>query len=171
MDERRENQLGRLEYFQLHWPREERFFEQGAKILSARKCNEPTFTYTENDAYVMMSFNVIKTERVNQLFLTGLFNSRLVKFWLKHRGKMQGQNYQVDKEPLLAIPLCVPSWEEQERIAALVRRIIDCKQQMPSAQTDSDKEQLQRLVNQFENQIQDAVETTYGLDDDERKTL
>jgi DNA-binding transcriptional regulator YiaG len=35
---------------------------------------------------------------------------------------MQGQNYQVDKEPLLAIPLCVPRTKEQARIAAIVQQ-------------------------------------------------
>ncbi len=171
MEERRENQLGRLEFFQLHWPREERFFEQGAKILSARKCDEPTFTYTENEAYVMMAFNVIITERANLLFLTGLLNSRLVRFWLKHRGKMQGQNFQVDKEPLLEIPLCVPSKTEQEKIAKFVQRIIECKQQMPSIKTDAENVQFQRFVGQVESQIQDAIETIYGLNDEERKML
>jgi len=171
MEERRENQLGRLEFFQLHWPREERFFERGAKILSARKCDEPTFTYTENEAYVMMSFNVIKTERANQLFLTGLLNSRLVRFWLKHRGKMQGQNFQVDKEPLLAIPLCVPSKAEQEKLAKLVKRIIDCKQQMPHIMTDAENVQFQRFIDQIESQIQDAIETIYGLNDEDREML
>jgi len=154
----------------LHRARDEKFFI-GEKIISLRKCAEPCFTYTDFPCYVSQTYNIIKTERVNQLFLTGLFNSRLVKFWLKHRGKMQGQNYQVDKEPLLAIPLCIPVREEQEKLATQVKRIIDCKQQMPSAQTDSDKEHLQRLINQFENQIQDAIETIYGLSDDERKML
>jgi adenine-specific DNA-methyltransferase len=154
----------------LHRARDEKFF-LGEKILSLRKCGEPCFTYTDFPCYVSQTYNIIKTERANQLLLTGLLNSRLVRFWLKHRGKMQGQNFQVDKEPLLAIPLCVPSKVEQEKIAKLVKRVIDCKQQMPKTNTDAEKEQLQRLSNQFENQIQDAIETIYGLDDEDRKML
>ncbi len=38
-------------------------------------------------------------------FLTLLLNSKLVEFWLKNKGKMQGDNFQVDKEPLLSIPI------------------------------------------------------------------
>jgi adenine-specific DNA-methyltransferase len=154
----------------LHRARDEKFF-LGEKILSLRKCGEPCFTYTDFPCYVSQTYNIIKTERANQLFLTGLLNSRLVRFWLKHRGKMQGQNFQVDKEPLLAIPLCVPSKVEQEKIAKLVKQIIECKKQMPSTKTDAEKEQLQRLSNQFENQIQDAIETIYGLDDEDRRML
>lgn len=105
MDDRRENQNGRLEFFHLHWPREERFFEFGPKILSIRKCDKPSFTYLEDDVYPMMAFNIIKSERFDLKELTTVLNSRLIKFWLYHKGKMQGSNFQVDKEPLMQIPL------------------------------------------------------------------
>lgn len=108
MEERRETKNGRLDYFHLHWPREERFFEKGAKVLSVRKCSIPTFIYTEEESYVMMSFNVIKTKRINQKYLTALLNSKIIEFWLRYKGKMQGFNFQVDKEPLLEIPIYKP---------------------------------------------------------------
>ena len=38
-------------------------------------------------------------------YLTGILNSKLVAFWLWHRGKIQGDFYQIDKEPILGIPL------------------------------------------------------------------
>ena len=50
------------------------------------------FAYTEDEAYVMMAFNVIKTDRIDNLFLTGLLNSRLVQILAAARGKMQGNN-------------------------------------------------------------------------------
>lgn len=154
----------------LHRSRNESLF-LGEKIMSLRKCAEPCFTYTDFPCYVSQSYNIIKTERANHLFLTGLLNSRLVRFWLKQRGKMQGQNFQIDKEPLLAIPLCLPSVAEQERIAKLVKRIIECKQQIPSITTDAENVQFQRFLYQIENQIQDAIEKIYELNEDERKLL
>lgn len=171
MEERRENKRGRIDFNHLHWPRDVRFFEQGEKILAVRKCEEPTFAYTESEAYVMMSFNIIKTDRVNLLYLTALLNSRLVRFWLKHRGKMQGQNFQVDKEPLLAIPLCVPETSEQERLAKITKRIIECKQKMAGVTTDSAQIQLQRSFEQFEAQLDDAIGTLYGLNESERNLI
>ena len=42
-------------------------------------------------------------------YLTALLNSSLVKFWLRYKGKMQGNNYQIDKEPLLGIPIKKPT--------------------------------------------------------------
>lgn len=109
MDDRRENQNGRLDYFHLHWPRVESYFEKGPKILSVRKCDTPSFTYTEEEIYVMMAFNVIKTDRFNLRYLTVLLNSKLIAFWLRFKGKMQGNNYQIDKEPLVNIPILQPN--------------------------------------------------------------
>ncbi|OCB78851.1 Eco57I restriction-modification methylase domain-containing protein [Flavobacterium crassostreae] len=122
MDERRENQNGRLDYYHLHWSRDEKFFKSGEKILCVRKCDKPTFIYTEEMAYVMMAFNIIKTERANLKFLTGLLNSKLVAFWLKNKGKMQGHNYQVDKEPILNIPII--NTDKQKTVATLVDYIL-----------------------------------------------
>lgn len=154
----------------LHRSRDEKFFT-GEKIISLRKCSGPCFTYTDFPCYVSQTFNIIKTDRINLLYLTALLNSRLVRFWLKHRGKMQGQNFQVDKEPLLAIPLCVPEKTEQERLAKITKRIIECKQKMAGVTTDSAQMQLQRSLEQFEEQLQEAIETLYGLNEHERALI
>jgi adenine-specific DNA-methyltransferase len=127
MDKRRENQDGRLEYFHLHWPRNENFFSEGEKILSVRKCATPTFIFTNEPAYVMMSFNVIKSSRFNMKYLTALLNSKLIEYWLRNKGKMQGNNFQIDKEPLLAIPLINPAENSIKKISNLVSKVIDGK--------------------------------------------
>lgn len=57
-------------------------------------------------------------------YLTGLLNSKLIEFWLKNKGKMQGANYQLDKEPLQQIPIAVPAVNIQKLIATLVDYII-----------------------------------------------
>lgn len=104
----------------LHRAREERFFK-GEKVVALRKCvGRPQFSYSDFDSYLSATFYVIKTDRVNLKYLTGLLNSKLVAFWLKNRGKMQGDNYQLDKEPLMQIPIAVPSKQVQETISILV---------------------------------------------------
>lgn len=92
----------------LHRARDERFFT-GEKILSLRKCVEPTFTYTNFDCYVSQTYFSIKTDRLSLKFLTALLNSTTMKFWLKYKGKMQGDIFQVDKEPLLGVPIKMSS--------------------------------------------------------------
>jgi len=165
MDERRETKSGRLPWYCLHWPRDKRFFEGEPRILSVRKCAEPTFSYTEDVAYVMMAFNVIKTDRINQKYLTALLNSKVVRYWLRHKGKMQGGQFQVDKEPLLAIPLVAPANGEQERIAKWVDLILQASEKLHIAVLDSDRNRYQRLIDQTDAKIQEAVYTYYKLTD------
>jgi len=165
MDERRETKTGRLPWYCLHWPRDKTFFEGAPRILSVRKCAEPTFSYIENDAYVMMAFNVIKTDRINLKYLTALLNSKVVRYWLQHKGKMQGGQFQVDKEPLLAIPLVAPPSAEQQRIAKLVDLILQASEKLHIAVLDSERDRYQRLIDQTDAKIQEAVYTYYKLTD------
>nr|WP_240447417.1 Eco57I restriction-modification methylase domain-containing protein [Helicobacter pylori] len=90
----------------LHRARDKRFFTGNPRIIVLRKCaKEPIFSYVNFDCYVSATFYIIKTKRFDSKFLVGLLNSLLIRFWLKHRGKVQGNNYQIDKEPLMNIPL------------------------------------------------------------------
>ena len=108
----------------LHRAREERFFVNN-KVIAVRKCvGHPIFSYCDIECYLSQTFNMIQTDRVNLKYLTGLLNSKLIEFWLKNKGKMQGANYQLDKEPLQQIPIAVPSNDVQETIAKLVDMII-----------------------------------------------
>lgn len=94
---------------------------------------------------------MIKTERLNQKYLTGLLNSKLIAFWLKYQGKMQGDIYQVDKEPLMNLPIIKPLIEEQEQVASLVENIISNKQKSLDYQLLLDDA---KKSNSFEREIQ-----------------
>ena len=139
----------------LHRARDPYFF-QGEKIISVRKCARPTFTYVEFDSYVSQTFFLIKTKRTNLKYLMGLLNSKLITFWLKHKGKMQGTNYQIDKQPLLATPLISPTLEVQMPIATLVNQILVAKA------TGSNTG-----ISDLEKKIDDLVYALYGLTDDQ----
>jgi len=141
----------------LHRSRAEHFFK-GEKIVSLRKCvGKPCFSYSDFDCYVSATFYIIQTSRWNLKYLTGVLNSTLVAFWLRHKGKMQGENFQVDKEPLMDIPLPKnPSKEEQEKIAVLVDKIIAAKTKDKNADTSA-----------LEAKIDSLVYALYGLNDDE----
>lgn len=163
MDNRRENLNKRLDFYHLHWARDERFFESGEKIVSVRKCIEPIFSYLNNEAYVMLSLNVIKTQRINVKYLTGLLNSKLVAFWLKHKGKMQGNNYQIDKEPLLNIPIVDTNSKNKklaDELINLVDEILKVKEQDKNANTQ-----------ELENKINFLVYKLYNLTEEEIKII
>jgi len=132
----------------LHRARVEDFFV-GEKIISLRKCLQPTFTYTDFNCYVSQTFFVIKTARYDIKYLTGLLNSKLIAFWLRHNGKMQGSHYQIDKAPLMNIPIMIPSEDLEKKIKSQVEIILDQKE-IPSANETSKLEcQIDQLVYQL----------------------
>ena len=171
----------------LHRAREEKFFK-GEKIMSVRKCARPTFTFTDFDCYVSQTYFAIKLDRLNQKYLTGLLNSKLIAFWLKYKGKMQGDNYQVDKEPLLNLPIIEPKTEKQTEIAKFVSKIIENKQKIidysellkqAKAVNNFDREiqltkELEKLKTEnetAENKIDDSVYSLYELSENDIATI
>jgi adenine-specific DNA-methyltransferase len=113
----------------LHRTREQHLFE-GKKIIVLRKCpKEPIFTYTDFDCYVSQTFFILQSDRINLKYLTGLLNSKLMAFWLKNKGSMQGDNFQLDKRPLMQMPIHKPNEIEINKIATLVDKIIIQKEQ------------------------------------------
>jgi len=159
MDDRRENKNGRIDYYHLHWPREESYFISGPKILAIRKCAKPSFTYTEKSAYVMMAMNVIRTKRLSLKYLVGVLNSRLIEFWLKHKGKMQGTNFQIDKEPLINLPLVKPNPEIQKQFINLVNKILAVTKDDDYLENST----KQAKVKRYEQQIDQMIYKLYGL--------
>jgi len=137
----------------LHRARDERFFI-GEKIIVQRKCpKEPIFTYTDFNCYVSATFYVIKSNRVNHKFLTGLLNSKLCAFWLRYKGKMQGYNYQIDKEPLLNIPIkTIPNTKPFE---LLVDKIIAKKE--TGEDTTAEEQEIDIMVYKLYDLTYDEV--------------
>ncbi len=148
----------------LHRARDEKFFTGSPRIVALRKCvGEPKFSYVDFDCYVSATFYVIKTQRINVKYLTAILNSKLIAFWLKHKGKMQGNNYQIDKEPLLNIPIVTINSKNQkiaDELINLVDEILKAKEQDKNANTQ-----------ELENKINSLVYKLYNLTEDEIKII
>lgn len=142
----------------LHRARDEKFFN-GEKIISLRKCPErPVFSYNNGECYVAQTFFVIKTDRMNLKYLTALLNSKLIVFWLKNMGKMQGTNYQIDKEPLLSIPIAESENEIENEMIELVEKIMELKKQSKESQ-------------QLETELDELVYEIYDLNSEEKEFI
>lgn len=152
----------------LHRARKEHFF-QGEKIICQRKCvDRPVFSYADFDTYVSATYYVIQTQRINLKYLLGLLNSNLVAFWLRHKGKMQGNNFQVDKEPLLQIPLIKTDNQTlHNEIVKLVEQLLAAQPKARAALSDSDKNFQANYIANLEQRINRAVYKIYGLNEDE----
>ncbi|EJM4830276.1 Eco57I restriction-modification methylase domain-containing protein [Campylobacter coli] len=148
----------------LHRARDEKFFTGSPRIVALRKCvGEPKFSYVDFDCYVSATFYVIKTQRINVKYLTAILNSKLVAFWLKHKGKMQGNNYQIDKEPLLNIPIVDTNSKNKklaDELINLADEILKAKEQDKNANTQ-----------ELENKINSLVYKLYNLTEEEIKII
>ena len=111
----------------------------------------------------MMSINVISTVRIDLKYLTGLLNSKLIEFWLKNKGKMQGNNYQIDKEPLINLPIFNPSKEEKDILISIVEKIIS----IAGNEDYTINSNKQIIVKEYEKQIDQIVYKLYGLTKEE----
>ncbi|MCQ2688937.1 Eco57I restriction-modification methylase domain-containing protein [Helicobacter pylori] len=147
----------------LHRARDERFFTGNPRIIVLRKCaKEPIFSYVNFDCYVSATFYIIKTKRFDSKFLVGLLNSLLIRFWLKHRGKVQGNNYQIDKEPLMNIPLIKITKSNKptaDKITALVDKILQSKEKDSKANTQGLEKEIDALVYQLYNLTDEEIKT------------
>ena len=149
----------------LHRARDERFF-QGEKIVVARKCIEPCFSYNDFDCYVSATFYVVKTDRVSTKYLLALFNSKVIRFWLRNKGKMQGNNFQIDKEPLLNIPIKEISSKKQVPFINLVDKILEI-----SSEEGYDPKNPPIKQKEFENKIDEMVMELYDLSGEEKEII
>lgn len=136
------------------------FFFTGEKVAALRKCTTPTFTFTDFDCYVSQTFNVIKSDRADAKYLAALLNSRLIVFWLRHRGKMQGNNFQIDKEPLLDLPINLQQGAKAKQLIDLVKRILLLK----DAYRDAN-------ISELEAEIDRAIYSIYDLTEEEVRII
>ena len=151
-------------YFYLHREREEKCFKKGEeKIISQVRCIEPIFVYSNENFYGSRALFFIQTCRINLKYLTGVLNSKLIAFWLKHKGKIQGNLFKIDKEPLLNIPIVnINSKNEKlaNKLISLVDEILKAKEQDKNANTQ-----------ELENKINSLTYKLYNLTEEEIKII
>ena len=147
-------------YYYLHRERLQSFFEKGeAKIISQGRCQFPRFYYTEDDYYASRALFVIKTNKFELKYLLAFLNSSICRFWLKNKGKMQGDCYQVDKEPLQNIP--IPECADQQPFIELAERMLALNKDLQAKRARF----LRRLQdNMQEVKVTGALDTFDSLD-------
>jgi len=150
----------------LHRTRDEAIF-LGEKILATRKCARPIFSFVDFPCYISRTFLIIKSKRINLKYLLSILNSSLIAYWLFHKGKLQGNQYQVDKVPLMAIPILNAAKDEQLVLIQLVDKILDITKDDEYLESPA----KQAEVREYEKQIDQLVYKFYGLTPEEIKIV
>ena len=172
LDNRREVKNGRLNWFNLHWPRDEKFFVSGGKVIGGIRVKRPSFYYTVDQYYGSRALNFIKTDRINLKYLTGILNSQLTYFWLKNKGKQLGDLLQIDKGPLLEIPICVGDSEQQKAVVSLVDKALSLHKKINKLTENSDDWlAMKDEISKIEKIIDEEVYMIYGLTEEEIKVV
>ncbi|WP_157147664.1 Eco57I restriction-modification methylase domain-containing protein [Brachyspira pilosicoli] len=156
----------------LHRARKEYFFI-GEKIISVRKCvDKPIFSYVDFNSYVSATFYVIKPDDIDLKYLTGILNSKLIAFWLKNKGKMQGSNYQIDKEPLLNIPICnTDNKQLKNKLINFVNEMIECNQRLINEKNPDSINRIKNDIADIDSFIDKTVYSIYNISEEERKII
>jgi adenine-specific DNA-methyltransferase len=153
----------------LHRARDQNFFD-GEKIISLRKTMEPHFTFTDFPCYVSQTFFVIKPKDVNLKVLTAILNSHVIHFWLRNRGKKQGDLLQVDKVQLLALPIKLPDNtpkgnEINQAMNESMNSIIETIKKLNKAEGESQKELFLKRLKIEIDKLNELVYDLYKLDE------
>jgi adenine-specific DNA-methyltransferase len=160
----------------LHRARDERFF-LGEKIISLRKTAKPCFTYTVFPTYVSQTFFVIKPSDINLKYLVGILNSRVCHYWLDKRGKKQGDALQVDKEPLMELPIRTIDFSKSEekeahdKAVSLVDRMLELHKKKAALSPSAERDKVVREITVTDEKIDGFVYALYGVTDEERKII
>lgn len=96
----------------------------GEKIVCPYRAKSNVFAYNNipwyagRDVYYLVDFN----ENIN--YIVGVLNSTLMKFWLKNKGKMKGDIFEIYPEPLRNIPIVTNNKTIEKEIEIKVKSIM-----------------------------------------------
>jgi len=155
----------------LHRPRDKRFFDSD-RVLSLRKTFSPNFTFVNFEGCFLQTYNIIKPNKIDCKLLTGILNSNLAYFWFYYRGKLQGNNLQIDKEPLMKFPI------RKNVEKNLKKQIKQCVDNLSHARfismggvSDKEKSLNVNRINIIESELNNLVYELYELDDSAIKII
>ena len=130
------------------------------KIVSPQRSHINTFAYTDCpwSASADVYFITTKDKSTPIKYVLGLLNSKLIYFWLYHRGKRKGEMLELYLTPLSEIPLYKYSPFLGEKIIHLVETIMISKKQTPLANTKHLENKIDIIVYKLYNLTYEEVQ-------------
>ncbi|MCX6025539.1 MAG: hypothetical protein NTY23_04640, partial [Chloroflexi bacterium] len=135
----------------------------------------PAGMYTLNTIY-----NIYFTKQVQYdiAFILGIMASKLLKWYWRTTFFDEKRTFpKIKKDALLSIPIPRLDWtdasvrREHDRIAAVVREMLDLRRREAATKNKDEHERLQRLIEATDAQIDGLVYEIYGLTPGEIESL
>ena len=95
-------------WYAIHRPREQAIFESELKILVPYRCKTNAFSicqepiYSSRDVFFLTNN---KKSKISLYAITAILNSKLIFYWLFHKGKRKGDTLELYNTPLSEIPI------------------------------------------------------------------
>ncbi|MBL8025261.1 MAG: Eco57I restriction-modification methylase domain-containing protein [Fibrobacteres bacterium] len=149
------------------------------KIIYPVIAKEPRFTIEDSGALSNDKTFIIPSD---DPYLLGLLNSKLLWLFLKRLCSVLGDPDSGGRLELRGIHLCQlpikridPSSKTEkgkhDKIAEMVRQILDCNKNILNCNSEHDKTAIRRQIDGMEEQIDKLVYELYGLTEDEIKIV
>lgn len=135
------------------------------KIVCPYRAKSNIFAYNDipwfagRDVYFLVNFNRdIK-------YILGILNSKLIKFWLKNKGKMKGDIFEIYPEPLRNIPIAIENNSLQKDIEIKVNNVINTIKNFNKEYNNEELEDIK--IKELLNEIDNLVYKLYNLDEED----
>lgn len=128
LERRREVRRGCIEWWHLHWPREERLFIE-PRILAVQMGRVPRFVYVERPAFVGFAVNIILSRGRGNLGLaaaTAVLNSTWAAEWFSMYAKRRGAAFDISGTLLRSFPCPDITDQAADQLASLCLRRQQC---------------------------------------------
>ena len=118
LEQKREAKEGKIPWYSLHWPRDEKLLSR-RKIVCPRRSKYNNFALEEGKYYEQSDIMIIsiKNKFLNILSfeeLLAYLNSKVVYFWLTHKGKIKGDSLELYGKPLEELPIPIIKDEKKK---------------------------------------------------------
>lgn len=149
-------------WYQLNWPRKQEIFE-GQKIVNPYRSKHNYFALVDDPWYASADVFFTRTNNSDILSnktLVAILNSKLVFFWLLHRGKRKGDILEIKAVPIGQIPIVIPTENVVGKLNYLTDKII--------SKIDCDN---RADISPEETEINELVMDLYSLDKTEKEIV
>jgi hypothetical protein len=154
-------------------------FSINEKIVIARLTKRIQATIDNEQSFLGKS-SLIITNKINNCFLIGLLNSKLLNYYFKTKfdnTHMAGGYMRFDIPYLSKLPIKQIDFSNQEetiihnQIVSYVLQLLQLNKDKQAATLETKKEQLKSKIEYYEDKVNELVYQLYNITDEERKII
>ena len=128
------------------------------KIIWPLTADKWGFAYDESGSFLGSGSFMLTTDSMNIMFILGVLNSKLMKYYFAHTGVMTaGGAFTLKKSTIERMPLRLCSVEKQNAVGNIVSSIIETQKRDSDADTSSEEAEIDKLVYEIYNLSPDDI--------------